>query len=46
MDQEPVLFAGSIADNIRYGVPTASDEDVQEAARQASCCGVVNETLH
>ena len=34
VDQEPVLFAGSIADNIRYGVPYASEEDVREAARQ------------
>lgn len=34
MDQEPVLFAGSIGDNIRYGVPSASDEDVHEAAQQ------------
>ncbi|CAM9299169.1 unnamed protein product, partial [Laminaria digitata] len=36
VDQEPVLFAGSIADNIRYGVPSASEEDVREAARQAN----------
>ncbi|CAM9708259.1 unnamed protein product [Scytosiphon promiscuus] len=36
VDQEPVLFAGSIADNIRYGVPSASDADVAEAARQAN----------
>lgn len=34
VDQEPVLFAGTIADNIRYGVPLASDDDVQDAARQ------------
>lgn len=36
VDQEPVLFDGSIADNIRYGVPLASEEDVQDAARQAN----------
>lgn len=35
VDQEPVLFDGSIAENIRYGVPLATAEDVQEAARQA-----------
>lgn len=34
VDQEPVLFSGSIADNIRYGVPDASQEDVENAARQ------------
>jgi ATP-binding cassette subfamily B protein/subfamily B ATP-binding cassette protein MsbA len=33
--QEPVLFNGSIADNIRYGRLTASDEDVESAARAA-----------
>ncbi|CAN0176191.1 unnamed protein product, partial [Ectocarpus fasciculatus] len=36
VDQEPVLFAGSIADNIRYGVPSATDEQVEAAARQAN----------
>ncbi|CAM9658174.1 unnamed protein product, partial [Sphacelaria rigidula] len=36
VDQEPVLFDGSIADNIRYGVPEASDEDVRDAAQQAN----------
>ncbi|CAM9270278.1 unnamed protein product, partial [Hapterophycus canaliculatus] len=34
VDQEPVLFAGSIADNIRYGVPSATGEEIAEAARQ------------
>jgi len=33
--QDPVLFSGSIADNIRYGRPEASLEEVQEAARMA-----------
>lgn len=36
VDQEPVLFDGSIADNIRYGVPEASDEDVRDAAQQVT----------
>ncbi|MEJ3742014.1 ABC transporter ATP-binding protein [Actinomycetes bacterium KLBMP 9797] len=31
--QENHLFSGSIADNIRFGRPTASDEEVAEAAR-------------
>lgn len=34
--QEPVLFATSIAENIRYGRPGASDEDVRAAARAAN----------
>ena len=34
--QESVLFTGSIKDNIRYGRPEASDEEIVEAARAAS----------
>ena len=34
--QEPVLFSGSVRDNIRYGRPSASDSDVEEAARIAN----------
>ncbi len=30
--QEPFLFSGSVRDNIRYGRPEASDEQVREAA--------------
>jgi ATP-binding cassette subfamily B protein len=33
--QETVLFAGSVADNIRFGRPDASDEAVMAAARAA-----------
>jgi ATP-binding cassette subfamily C protein CydD len=33
--QRPVLFAGSIRDNIRFARPEASDEEVTEAARAA-----------
>lgn len=33
--QETVLFSGTIRDNIRYGRPDASDEDVVAAARAA-----------
>ena len=32
--QVPFLFSGTVADNIRYGRPEASDEDVARAARQ------------
>jgi ABC-type multidrug transport system fused ATPase/permease subunit len=34
--QEPVIFHGSVADNIRYGCPDASDKQVEGAARAAS----------
>jgi ATP-binding cassette subfamily B (MDR/TAP) protein 8 len=42
IDQEPVLFAGSIYDNIRYGRPGASDADVYEAARLANASGFID----
>ena len=34
--QDPAIFAGSIADNIRYGRPDASDADVRQAAVAAA----------
>eukprot|EP00834_Sanchytrium_tribonematis_P007874 NODE_792_length_3855_cov_0.702688.p1 type:complete len:601 gc:universal NODE_792_length_3855_cov_0.702688:1353-3155(+) len=34
--QDPILFAASIIDNIKYGQPNASIEDVYEAAKQAN----------
>jgi ATP-binding cassette subfamily B protein len=33
--QEPVIFSGTVSDNIRYGRPGASMQDVQAAARAA-----------
>ena len=33
--QEPYLFAGTIAENIRYGRLSATDEEVREAAERA-----------
>ncbi len=33
--QETVLFSGSIRDNVRYGRPDATDEEVIEAAKSA-----------
>lgn len=35
--QEPSLFHRTLMENIRYGSPSASDEEVMEAARQAQC---------
>ena len=34
--QDPFLFAGTIADNIRFGNPSASDAAVEDAARHAN----------
>jgi ATP-binding cassette subfamily B protein len=42
--QEPVLFAESIAQNIRYGKPGASDDEVKSAAALANAAGFI-ETL-
>uniref|UniRef100_A0A672YSC7 Antigen peptide transporter 2-like n=1 Tax=Sphaeramia orbicularis TaxID=375764 RepID=A0A672YSC7_9TELE len=36
VSQEPVLFSGSIKDNIAYGLPECSLEEIQEAARKAN----------
>lgn len=33
--QQNVLFSGTIADNIRWGDPNATDEEVEQAARDA-----------
>lgn len=35
VSQQPMLFEGSIMENIRYGRPDASDEEVYEAAKLA-----------
>jgi subfamily B ATP-binding cassette protein MsbA len=35
VDQETFLFNDTVRNNIRYGRPEASDEEVEEAARQA-----------
>lgn len=36
IDQEPILFATSIMENIRYGKPDATNEDIIEAAKEAN----------
>ncbi|MCB4795383.1 ABC transporter ATP-binding protein/permease [Pseudomonas sp. NP21570] len=41
--QETALFNRSIRENIRYGRPDASDEEVVEAARSAFCDGFIRE---
>lgn len=34
--QEPVLFGCSIAENIRFGNPKASQQDIENAAKKAN----------
>ena len=34
--QEPLLFSGTVRDNIRYGHPEATDDDIDRAANQIS----------
>ncbi|CAM9550641.1 unnamed protein product [Chrysoparadoxa australica] len=36
VDQSPILFSGSVLENIRHGREGASDDDVQQAAREAN----------
>ena len=35
--QEPVLWSGTVRENIRYGRPSATDAEVEAAARDACC---------
>ncbi len=39
--QDTYLFTGTIMENIRYGNPDATDEEVAEAARRASADGFI-----
>jgi ATP-binding cassette, subfamily B, bacterial len=36
VSQDPAIFSGTIADNIRYGRPDASDDEVRRAAEAAA----------
>lgn len=46
VSQESVLFDGTIADNIRYGRGSASDEEVLEAARVAHVTHFTDDLPH
>ncbi|TXM79876.1 ATP-binding cassette domain-containing protein, partial [Methylobacterium sp. WL122] len=39
--QDPTVFSGSVAENIRYGRPHASDAEVQRAAELAHADGFI-----
>ncbi len=41
--QEPILFSTTVAENIRYGRPDATEEEVREAARVANAYNFVSE---
>ena len=36
VSQEPILFATSIAENIRYGRPDVTQEEIEQAAKEAN----------
>ena len=44
--QDPTLFSASVADNIRYGRPDASDAEVRAAAEAASALGFIEALPH
>jgi ABC-type multidrug transport system fused ATPase/permease subunit len=41
--QEVILFAGSIRENIAYGKPEASEQEIEKAAKQANALGFIND---
>jgi ATP-binding cassette subfamily B (MDR/TAP) protein 8 len=43
INQEPVLFATDVMENIRYGRPTATDDEVYEAAKFANADGFIKD---
>ena len=44
--QDVFLFAGTIRENVRYGDPQASDEEVEAAARRAQAHGFITRLPH
>lgn len=36
VSQEPILFATTIAENIKYGRPDVTQEEIEQAAREAN----------
>ncbi|XP_048881356.1 ATP-dependent translocase ABCB1 isoform X35 [Brienomyrus brachyistius] len=43
VSQEPVLFATTIAENIRYGWENATDEDIERAVKEANAYEFISE---
>ena len=46
VSQEPVIFSGSIADNIRYGRQEASEEQIRAAAAAAAATEFIEKLPH
>ena len=46
VSQEPVLFGASIFENIRYGYPNATREEVEKAAKEANAHSFVSALPH
>ena len=44
--QEPLLFSGTIRENIAYGKPDASDEQIEKAARAANAHEFISKLEH
>lgn len=42
--QKPLLFSGRISDNLRWGNPKASEEEIREAARIACAASFIEKT--
>lgn len=43
VNQDPVLFSGTIRDNIAYGLADCSLDDIQEAARKANAHNFISQ---
>ena len=41
----PVLFQGSVRDNIKLGKPNATEQEIVDAAKSANCHEFVTEQL-
>ncbi len=44
--QTPHLFSGTIRDNLRYGAPNATDEEIMEALSTVSALGIIEKSEH
>jgi len=43
VSQEPILFNATIKDNIKFGLPSATDQEIEEAARQSEVLDFINQ---